>query len=68
MVNGRGLDRYDVAYSRELYPPGSACAGLPGTAVNYDESVDVAYNGDLDITVTAPDGGCPGSRCEHAHT
>ena len=55
---------YDVSYSRELYPPGSACQGKPGTDINYDESVDMNFNGDLQFTVTTPDGGCPGYQCE----
>jgi hypothetical protein len=32
---------YDVSYTRELFPPGSTCTGTPGTAVVYDETVDI---------------------------
>ena len=31
---------YDDSYDRTLFPPGSACAGSPGTEVVYDETVD----------------------------
>jgi predicted lipoprotein with Yx(FWY)xxD motif len=31
---------YDNSYDRSLYPPKSNCAGSPGTAVVYDESID----------------------------
>ncbi len=32
---------YDVSYDRELFAPGSNCAGSPGTQTTFDESVDV---------------------------
>ena len=54
-----------MAYSRALFPPGSGCAGGPGTAINYDESVDAAFDGSQHFTVTRPDGGCNGSHCAH---
>jgi type I phosphodiesterase/nucleotide pyrophosphatase len=31
---------YDDSYDRTLFPPGSGCAGNPGTEVVYDETVD----------------------------
>jgi hypothetical protein len=31
---------YDDSYDRTLFPPGSGCAGSPGTEVVYDETVD----------------------------
>ncbi len=31
---------YDDSYDRTLYPPGSNCAGEPGTQVLFDESID----------------------------
>ncbi|KAK9816444.1 hypothetical protein WJX72_000328 [[Myrmecia] bisecta] len=31
---------YDDSYDRTLFPPKSSCAGRPGTAVDFDESVD----------------------------
>ena len=62
---------YDVAYSRALYPPGSGCQGRPGSDINYDESVDIDFNANLHLTVTSPDGGCPGYQCksllQHSH-
>lgn len=32
---------YDVSYARDLYPGASDCAGTPGTAVAYDETIEV---------------------------
>jgi hypothetical protein len=32
---------YDVSYARDLYSAASACAGAPGTAVAYDESIEI---------------------------
>ena len=32
---------YDVSYARDLYAPASGCAGARGTAVAYDESIDL---------------------------
>jgi hypothetical protein len=32
---------YDVSYARDLYPGASGCEGAPGTAVTYDESIEV---------------------------
>ncbi|KAI1312245.1 hypothetical protein EDD11_003045 [Mortierella claussenii] len=32
---------YDDSYDRSLYPPGSNCAGTPGTQVLFDETIDV---------------------------
>jgi Type I phosphodiesterase / nucleotide pyrophosphatase len=35
---------YDNSYDRELFAPGSACAGAKGTEVVYDESIDCNSN------------------------
>lgn len=35
---------YDDSYDRRLFSPGSACMGMPGTEIVYDESVDHDLN------------------------
>ncbi len=32
---------YEVSYDRSLYPPHSNCAGVPGTVVAMDETIDI---------------------------
>src|SRR5262249_23181644 len=32
---------YDVSYARDLFPAAAACAGAPGSAVGYDEGLDL---------------------------
>ncbi|MGZ3439544.1 MAG: alkaline phosphatase family protein [Polyangia bacterium] len=32
---------YDVSYARDLFAAGAGCAGAPGTAVAYDESIEL---------------------------
>ena len=44
---------YDVSFNHVLFPPGSSCAGSPGTVVAYDETLDI------DLTKLSG-GGTPG--------
>jgi hypothetical protein len=56
---------YDDSYDRTLFPPGSGCAGAPGTEIVYDESIDhdltQLFSGGIDprnLPLARTRGGC----------
>jgi hypothetical protein len=40
---------YDDSFSRDMWPPGSACKGAPGAEVQYAESIDNTVNGKIPL-------------------